>query len=185
MVLVEAGGSSNRYRVLWYHQVFVEIGIGPDPSTAQAIFDSIGFTPGAADTPAAGICERSADPDTMPKPERLLERLVLDEGDITLNPPTPSDQPVMSATLAWSKSEPKESFERYRLILARVSAKFPARENPDGSTTPLIQNELSWVIYSVPYSSTVAGCGGWAVTVYDAATGQGGELVSSGYSPGP
>ena len=184
-VLVEAAGSSNRYRLLWYHQIFVEIGIGPDPSTAQAIFDSIGFTPGAADTQAAGVCGRSADPDAMPKPERLLEPLVLDEGNITLAPPTPSDQPVMSAAQAWSKSEPKESFERYRLILARFSAKFPARENPDGSLTPLNQNELSWVIYSVPYSSTVAGCGSWGVTVYDANTGQGGELISSGYSPGP
>ncbi len=184
-VLVEVTESSNRYRLLWYHQVFVEIGIGSDPSTAQAIFDSIGFTPGAADTPAAGKCGRSADPDAIPTPERLLERIVLDEGNITLDPPAPSDHPEMSAAQAWSKSEPKESFERYRLILARFSAKFPARENPDGSSTPLNQKELSWVIYSVPYSSTVAGCGGWGVTVFDAATGQGGELISSGYSPGP
>jgi len=184
-VLVEAAQSSNRYRLFWYHQVLVEIGIGSDPSTAQAIFDSIGFTPGAADTPAAGVCGRSAHPDAMPTPERLVAPLVLDDGDVTLNPPASSDRAVMSAVQAWSKSGPKEAFERYRLILTRYSAKFPARQNPDGSVTPLSQNELSWVIYSVPYGPTITGCGGWGLTVFDATTGEGGELISSGYSPGP
>jgi hypothetical protein len=71
------------------------------------------------------------------------------------------------------------------MILTRYSAKFPARQNPDGSVTPLNQNELSWVIYSVPYSPTITGCGSWGLTVFDATTGEGGELISSGYSPGP
>ena len=184
-VLEEATGSDSHYMLLWYHQVFVQIGIGPDPSTAQAIFDSIGFTPGAPDTPAAGVCQRSANPGVMPTPERLVEPLVLDGGNITLNPPASSDRAVISAAEAWSKSGPKESFERYRLMLTRYSAKFPARQNPDGSLTPLNQDELAWVIYSVPYSPTIAGCGDWGVTVFDAASGQGQELISSGYSPGP
>jgi len=180
-----AAESGNRYRLLWYHQVFVEIGIGPDPSTAQAIFDSIGFTPGAADTQAAGICGRSGNPDAIPTPERLAEPLLLDDGNVTLDPPASSDRAVMSAVLAWNKSGPKEAFERYRLILTRYSAKLPARQNPDGSVTPLSQNELSWVIYSVPYSPTIAGCGGWGLTVFNATTGQGQALISSGYTPGP
>ncbi len=184
-VLEESAGSDDHYMLLWYHQVMIQIGIGPDPSTAQAIFESIGFTPGTPDTPAAGVCQRSADPDVMPTPERLVEPLVLDGGNITLNPPISSDRAVMSAAQAWSRSGPKESFERYRIILTRYSANFPARQSPDGSLTPLNRDELAWVVYSVPYSSTIAGCGDWGVTVFDAASGQGQELISSGYSPGP
>jgi hypothetical protein len=168
---------------LWYHRVLVEIGIGPEPAIARAILNSIGFTPHSPDSRAAGVCARSASPDSMPAPQRLARRLVLEQGDVTLDPPLPSDQPAMSAAQAWNESGPREPFSRYRLILTRYSAKFPARQNPDGSVTPLNQNELAWVIYSKPYSATIAGCGGWGLVVFDARNGHG--ITSSSWQPGP
>ena len=183
IVLEEDPGWNAPLKAFWYHQVFVEIGIGPDPNVAKAIFNSIGFTSHAPDSRAAGVCARSADPETMPTPERLANPLVLNQGGVTLDPPLPSDQPTMSAAQAWSESGPKQSFERYRLILARYSAKLPAKQNPDGSLTPLNQNELAWVIYTAPYGAPIAGCGGWGVDVFDALSGQ--EVILHGWSPGP
>jgi hypothetical protein len=63
------------------------------------------------------------------------------------------------------------------------SAKLPAKMEPDGSLMPLFQNVLAWVIYGVPRTLKIAGCGRWGVEVFDAITGQ--PLVTSGWSPGP
>jgi len=178
VVLEGNPGWGGPLKQLWYHRVLVEIGIGPDPAVARAIFNSVGFTPHSPDSRAAGMCARSASPGSMPAPGRLARRLVLDQGDVTLNPPLPSDQPALSAARAWSaaqawnESGPWEFFSRYRLILARYSSRFPARQNPGGSLTPLNHNELAWVIYSRPYSATIAGCGGWGLVVFDARNGQ-------------
>ena len=170
--------------MLWYHQVLIEIGIGPDKSIAKAIFDSIGFTPDSPDTSAAGVCARSDHPDAMPTPERLTEQLVLEDGNVTLDPPAPTDQPNISAAEAWKASgQTMVSFERYRLILARYSAKFPADQNPDGSLTPVDQHVLAWIIYSTPTSPTIPGCGAWGLNVSNALTGKG--IGSSAYGPGP
>ncbi len=168
---------------LWYHGVSVEVGIGPDPSVARDVVDSIGFTAGVPDTAAAGVCARSRTPGAMPRPHRLAGRLVLERGDITLDPPTPADAATMTAPEAWNDSGPKEWFERYRLILARYSGKFPARLNPDGSFTPEYRNELAWVVYRSPTSPAIAGCGGWGVVAFDARSGQ--EIGDEGWSPGP
>lgn len=170
---------------IWYHHVLLEVGIGPDPGVAQAIVDSIGFTPGGPDTPSAGVCARSPDPGTMPAPDRLRRRLVLGnkDTDFTLDPPEPSDQATMPAAQAWKESGPKEWFERYRLILARYSSEFPARLGPDGSVTPIYRNELAWVVYSAPTSPAITGCGGWGVVAFDAHSGQ--RIGDAGFSPGP
>jgi hypothetical protein len=185
VVLQERPRASWPLLQLWYHRVFIQIGIGPDPVLARSIFDSIGFKAGAPDTKAAGACARSARPQVMPRPERLTRRLVIDQGDITLAPPLRSDQPVMPAAQAWAQSllsSQKNPFERYRLILARYSSKYPATPNPDGSYTPENTNVLAWVVYAAPYGA-VPGCGGWGADAFDAGTGQ--EIDSSGWSPGP
>jgi hypothetical protein len=183
-ILEEDLGTSGSVEIIYYHGVLVEIGIGADPHVATAILNSIGFTSGAPDSPAAGICARSANPETMPTPERAAAPLVLERGNITIDPPLPSDHPTTSAEQAWkADTGPKQSFERYRLLLARYSASFPARQNPDGSLTPQNQNELAWVIYSSPYSAAIAGCGMWGVSVADAHSGQ--EVISAGWAPGP
>jgi len=176
-------GSGATWHMYSDRGVRIEIGNGPNPNVAHSIVESIRFGPGTPDTPAAGVCPRSADPDAEPTPERLAQRLVLNHGDVTLDPPASGDEPVMTADSAWRQTQPHSPVEHYRLILARYSAKFPARQNPDGSYTPMNQNELAWVIYSTPPSPQVEGCAGWGLAVFDAKSGQ--EQTQSGYSPGP
>jgi hypothetical protein len=165
----------------WLHDVSVEIGIGPDPDVANRIFDSIGYAPTRTDTPARGACTRSRDSNVMPTPERLAKALMLERGDITLDPPTPSDHASMSPNKAWAESEPAQSFEHYRLILARYSARFPAEVGPHG-LTPTNQNVLAWVVYSTP-NTPISGCGGYGVEAFDAFTGE--SIGIMGYSPSP
>jgi hypothetical protein len=119
----------------------------------------------------------------MPTPERLTTPLVLERGDITLDPPAPSERPVVSAAQVWNEGGPKQTFERYRLLLALYSSKFPAQLGPNGSFTPTFQRDLAWVIYSEPRTPKIAGCGTWGVAVFNPATGQ--PLGSQGYAPGP
>ena len=173
--------TSSDVEELWYHGVDIQIGIGPDPNVARAILDSIGYSQGLPDSYASGVCARTNDPTVMPTPERLSTTLVLEQGDITLAPPLPSDGATMSPEEAWKKSGPDQWFEHSRLILARFSSKFPATMGPNG-LTPLEQNVLAWVIYSMP-NTQISGCGGWGVLAYDAQTGE--NVADEGYGPGP
>jgi hypothetical protein len=167
----------------WLHDVYIEVGIGPDPQLVQEIVHSIGFTRGLPNTAAAGTCAMSKDPDAMPTPERLSKPLVLDRGSEELKPPSPVQHAVMTASSAWTQSEPKQPYEHYRLILARFFAQYPAQMGPGGSSTPLNDGQLDWVVYSSPISASIQGCGSWGLDVFDATTGQGVE--SDGWSPGP
>ncbi len=167
---------------LWFHRVQIEIGIGPDPRTAGAILRSVGYAPGEPDSRAAGRCARSAQPGSMPQPRRLTRRLVLDQGDVTLEPPAVGDRPTMPASRAWRAAGADFPFQWYRLLLARYSAKLLARQNADGSLTPEDRNVLAWVIYGQP-RTPITGCGGWSLDAFYARTGQ--QIVSSGWSPGP
>ena len=168
---------------LWLHGVLIEIGLGPDTQLVKEIVGSIGFKKGTPNTRASGVCGMQARPGVMPTPERLASPLVLEQGEVTLDPPLPSDESAVSAATVWNESGPKQPYERYRLILARYSATLPARKNANGSFTPLNHNELSWVVYAAPYSATIAGCGGWGMDVYDAHSGE--QVISSGWAPGP
>jgi hypothetical protein len=167
---------------VWYHRVLIEIGIGSEPRIASAVVSSTGYTPGEPNTHAAGACARSAQSGRMPAPRRLGRRLALEQGDVTLKPPRHSDRPLMRAAQAWRESGPKSPFARYHLLLTRYSAKFPARENSDGSETPENRNVLAWVIYVRPRTA-IAGCGGWSLDAFDARTGHG--IDSTIWSPGP
>ena len=119
----------------------------------------------------------------MPTPERIATRLVLENGNATLDPPLPSDRAVMPAAQAWTTSGPKPDFEHARLVLARYSAKTPATQHADGSLTPEHQNQLMWIVLSAPNSPGIQGCGMWGYHLFDARTGQ--DLESAGYAPGP
>lgn len=159
-------------RYLWYHGVQADIGIGPDPAVAAAIARSVGYTPGQPDTHAAGTCARSRGVPAMPRPRRLARRLVLENGDVTLSPPRPGDRAAMSAARAWREANPHSPFTRYRLLLARYSAKLPARPGANGTLVPEDRHILAWVIYGQP-RTPIRGCGGWSLDAYDARTGQG------------
>ncbi len=167
----------------WYHGVTVEIGIGPDPKVGTAILDSVRFAPHAPDTPAAAKCSLSQNPLAMPAPERLPMSMTLNGGGVTLEPPPASAQPIVSAAKVWNETSVKYSFERPSLLLALYSAKLPARVDANGSLVPVNQDVLSWVVYSVPRSQNLPGCGEWGVDVWDATTGQ--HVITRGWSPGP
>jgi hypothetical protein len=162
-------GDLGPFLVVWFHRIYIQIGIGPDPRIARAIFNSIGYARGAPNTHAAGVCARSADPNAMPVPRRLRHRLVVEQHGVVLAPPRPSDRAVMTAAAAWSQGRPREPFDRYRLWLVRL-------------TTTTSNDELAWVIYAAPLTSVV-GCGGWGLDAFNAITGQG--IESDGWSPGP
>lgn len=169
---------------LWFHAVEIEIGIGSDRRVARAIFESIRYTPRLPDSRAAGACARAAHLGMMPGPERLARRLVLKQIGVTLAPPLRSDQPLVSATLAWTDDIWRgKAFERYRLILARYSASNPAAPNPGMLARPVDLGVLAWIAYSSPRSPMIPGCGNWAVDVFNAITGQ--SLLTESWSPGP
>ena len=156
----------------WYDGVSVEIGIGPDPKVGKAILDSIGFREHAPDTKASEVCAMSKDPDAMPRPERLTVRLVLNQGDITLDPPLPSDQPSVSAAFIWKRASNGNPLYRNQLLLTRLSARLPAQEQPNGTLVPQYQNVLVWVVYSVPRSPSIPGCGDPGVQIFNSTNGQ-------------
>ena len=165
-------------RYLWYHRVQVEIGIGPDRGTAAAILRSLGYAPGEPDSRAAGTCARSRHALWMPRPRRLARRLVLDHGDVILAPPRPRDRAAMSAAQAWHDARPGSPFTRYRLLLARYSARLPARPGAGGTLVPQDRHILAWVIYGQP-RTPIPGCGGWSLDAYNARTSRG--IVVSGW----
>ena len=138
---------------LWYHRVLVEIGIGRHPKVARQILRSLGYMRGRPDSKVADVCPRSKRPVRMPAPQRLGRRVVVDFGNIAMTPPLHPDRPIMRAAQAWSESGPKSVFERYRLLLVRY------------------HGLLAWVIYSSPFSTAVAGCGGWGLSGFNATTG--------------
>jgi hypothetical protein len=183
VVFQDTAGWKGSIKYVWYRGVSLTIGIGPDVRVAESILDSIGFTPGAPDTPAAGRCARIDHPNSMPEPERLTTRLVLEHGNSTLDPPLPSDRAVMTAAQAWTAAGTRPDFEHARLVLARYSATLPATQHADGSLTPDHQNQLMWIVLSAPNSPDVQGCGMWGYHLFDARTGQ--DLESAGYTPGP
>ena len=171
-------------RILEYHDVQVEIGIGPNPALARRILATLHYRPGVPDSARSLVCRVSSGPLRMPTPTRLSSTMVLNQGNITLNPPEPADQAATSATAAWSHFEPGIQFlERYQLLLARYSAGLPAKLEPNGSLVPEEQGVLAWVIYESPLSPSIPDCGGWGINAYAASSGQ--SIAGSGWSPGP
>jgi hypothetical protein len=180
---VRSGAWGVRVVQLWYHGVFVEIGIGRDRKVVSEILRSLRYTRGLPDSKVADVCPRSKAPVRMPRPQRLGRRLVVESGNITLAPPLRSDRPIMPAVEAWRESGSKSAFERYHLLLVRYSSKYPAGPNAQGLMAPEERDVFAWVVYSEPFSTAVAGCGGWGIYGFDAATGQ--PFADDGWSPGP
>jgi hypothetical protein len=188
VTVLEARPGWDRHVVqVWYRHVSIEIGIGRNPRIAHRILASVGYSRGQPDTRDTGDCARTAGMPAMPAPARLARRLVIEQGDITLNPPLPSDQPAMTAAAAWQQAEGNRAsmiapFLRYRLLLVRYSSKYPASPGPNGTYVPMDRDVLAWVVYSQP-RTPIAGCGGWGLDSFNALTG--GGISSDGWSPGP
>jgi hypothetical protein len=108
--------------------------------------------------------------------------MVIEQGDVTLDRSLPSDRPVMPAAAAWQQARITSPFDRYRLLLVRYSARFPARHGPGGTYVPVDRGVLAWVIYSQPCTA-IPGCSLWGLDSFNALTGQG--ISSDAWSPGP
>jgi hypothetical protein len=181
-VLVSPSEPLSSFRTVWFHGVSITVGVGSDPAVAQAIVESIGYAADVPDTPRSGICARSADPNSMPTPERLASRLTLEQGNVILDPPRPEDQPVATAAEVWRARTWNPNYEQYRLILTRYTSPTPASPNGQGGYTPDHVDLLAWVVYAAPITD-IPGCGYFGVDLFDAKTGA--ELESSSYGPGP
>lgn len=160
---------------LLFHGVWVFVGQATSVAQAQSILASLAYHPNKPDTSASMSCATNPSYNQMPTPQRLTHQMVIQYGNITLDPPHPGDQATVPASLAWNG--PQGSLEdlptnTYRLFLARYSAKFPATVQPNGSTVPEEQSVLAWVLYATPLTSANRTCGSPAVSAYDAHTGQ-------------
>ena len=67
---------------------------------------------------------------------------------------------------------PRRPFTRYQLLLARYSAKLPARPGANGTLIPQDRHVLAWVIYGQP-RTPIPGCGGWSLVAFNARTSRG------------
>ncbi len=169
------------WRDVWFNGVHIQIGTGPDESIATHIMNSITPAP-LPDTAPPDACELNPAPDTMPTPERLDRQIVLNRGQITLDPPESADVPGIPPEQAWSPAGStghRSPLEEYRLILTRYSSPFPASPDGHGGYSPNDQHVLRWVILATP---NTAGCGQWSVWTVDTTTGASG---GSSWAPGP
>ena len=170
---------------LFFHGISVDIEPATPPAVAAKMLASLAYRPGEPDTPVAGGCATSDQYEVMPTPARLDHRIVVDRGNVVLDPPLAADQPTVAPSVAWASGQgaARVPTSGYRLYLARYHATTPPPIETDKGQTHDVQGLLAWVLYVSPLSPDVPGCGLWGVTVYDAHTGA--EVGYSGWTRGP
>ncbi|HEX3622988.1 MAG TPA: hypothetical protein VHT97_11795 [Acidimicrobiales bacterium] len=90
---------------------------------------------------------RSPGPAAMPTPVRLATVETFPTATVTLSPPAPNDVSSVSPQQAWDNAfTEKRSDARYEVLLARMSAQFPATMGPGTATTPQYQGVLVWAV---------------------------------------
>jgi len=132
----------------------------------------------------------------MPLARRLTTTEIFPVATVTLNPPTPQDEPSVPPETAWNAAGVQKRVDtRYEVVLARMSAEFPATMGVGLATNPLHQDVLAWVV--ITHGIPMANLGGGtpapgavtvprppclradALDVTDATTGQ--QLLSSSF----
>ncbi|HET9733075.1 MAG TPA: hypothetical protein VFP54_10410 [Acidimicrobiales bacterium] len=172
---------------VWFHNVAIDIGIGPDPRIERAILDSITFRPGATDSSVLGRCAPpDPNPPTMPTPSRLTAPMALEGGGGQMLPEPPDVQPKVSAASVWTNlfhdfgnggfSGPLN----WNIYFGSYSAQTPATINPDGSTTPQYQGVPTWLIQGQGVETTYGPCGITVLAPYSADTGHPMGVVTTG-----
>ena len=104
----------------------------------------------------AGSCDasdfQSPIPAAMPLARRLATTETFPVATVTLNPPAPQDEPSVPPEIAWDAANVQKRVDtRYEVILARMSAEFPATMGVGLATNPLYQT--SWSGSSSPTES--------------------------------
>jgi len=163
---------------VWYRNVSIEIGIGPDPAIERAIFDSITYKPNTADSPLEGRCPPTdPTPPTMPTPSRLTVPIVLPGDNGQMRPEPPNVQPTVSAASVWAtlfQQVGAGGFAgplQWNVYFGSYSAQNPANINPDGSSTPQYQGVPTWLIQGEAVNTAYGPCGITVLAPFNAATG--------------
>ncbi|MGH2716966.1 MAG: hypothetical protein ACRDJU_00075 [Actinomycetota bacterium] len=153
-----------------YHGLTIFLGMGPQLTTAQTIFDSLHYQEGSPDTPVEGVCPSEVP--TMPAPTRQVTATSFTEnGTVTLDPPLPGDQATFTPQQAWAAIGKPMAGATYTMALARFTAAIPATLIK-GVVVPMYQNILAWVIRWQPVQTSVGACGFTGYQAINALTGQ-------------
>jgi hypothetical protein len=156
---------------LLFHNVWIEVGPATSPPDADQVLASLAYHHGASDSTVPGGCAINPTYDEMPTATRLAQRLLIGGG--SMDPPLPTDRPVVPASIAWHNPESSPLLlptENYRLFLARYTGGGRTLEPKGWVTTN--DNVLAWVLYSSPVTPTPS-CGFSSYGAYGALTGQG------------
>jgi len=136
----------------------------------------------------AGLAAAGQAAAAMPVPDRLPAPESFPQASITLLPPGPEDAPLLPPERAWQAAlTAKRAGVRYELVLARMSADFPAAMGAGVSSTPLYQGVLVWVVVTHAVPMVAAGGSSGAASCFladqldvtDATTGR--FLLSSSF----
>jgi hypothetical protein len=111
----------------------------------------------------AGSCSapdlQSPGPAAMPLALRLTATETFPVATVTLTLPAPQDEPSVPPESAWDAAlVQKRSDTRYEVVLARMSAEFPATMGVGVATKPVYQDILAWVV--ITHGIPMANLGG-------------------------
>ncbi len=164
---------------VWYHNVTIEIGIGPDPGIERQILDSITYRGAAADSPVLGRCPApDPTPPAMPTPSRLTAPMVIQGDDAQMLPEPLDVRPKVSAASVWASlfhnfgAGGFAGALDWSIYFGSYSAQTPATINPDGSTTHQYHGVPTWLIQGDGVKTAYGPCGMTVVAPYNATTGQ-------------
>lgn len=173
---------------IWYHHVFIEIGIGADPAVERRILDSISYHAGAAGTAVLGRCPRP-DPTppampAMPAASRASDPVVLEGDNGTLRPEPAKVRPRATARSVWTSLFRGfggfSGAHRWSITFGSYSAATPGTINPDGSTTPDYHDTPTWLIRGEPVMTSYGACGSIVIAPYNANTGRSTSVTTIG-----
>jgi hypothetical protein len=149
---------------LWFHGLFIQLGIGKNPFALRAVLDSLRYDAGAPDTAVRYACPTWAQ-HAMPHPMRLarhMDVLPFDGDGFNLDPPHTGQQALTSAASAWRRSGPPAVGVNYRIYLARLT------DDQAGGQ----HGTLVWAVYGVPHLTGLGPCTGYSLWLVDSRTGK-------------
>lgn len=163
---------------VWYHDVSIQIGIGPDPAIEQTVLHSITYSATSANSSVLGRCPTPGpSPPPLPAPTRVTAPLVLEDGNGQLAPEPSNIQPKVSAATVWNSfahdvGTSMSGTLQWSVVFGRYSAQTPAHINPDNSATPFYTDVPTWLIQGKGIQTDYGRCGVTVLAPYNADTGQ-------------
>ena len=171
---------------LWYHDVLIQIGIGPDPAIERMILDSITYRATSATSSVLGRCPTPVpSPPPLPAPTRVITPLVLQDSNGQLEPEPGTIQPKVSAATVWDSFLQGSGWNvsgalEWSVVFGSYSAQTPAHIKPDNSTTPFYTNVPTWLIEGKGIQTDYGSCGVTVLAPYNADTGQSMGMLTIG-----